>query len=189
MNGESAYARAYARALYGSAQARHEVDGVTQDILALERQWVGSPELRHFCKRGMLGSPAVRARSVEKLWGGTFTRTMIFFLSVLAQRDHLGMVPLITGQYQKMDDRAQGRSDVRISFACEPGEEEIGQIRKLVADAYGPVMKVAVRVDPALIAGTRFFVNDRRVDASLAGRLARLRAGLTKPQQPGKAAS
>ncbi len=189
MNAESAYARAYARALYGSAQARHEADGVTQDVLALDRQWKGSPELRQFCRSHLPGSPADRARAVEKLWGDTFTRTMIFFLSVLAQRDHLGLVPLIAGQYQKMDDRAQGRSDVRISFACEPGEEEIGQIRKLVADAYGPVMKVAVRVDPALIAGARFFVNDRRVDASLAGRLARLRVGLSKPLQPGKAAS
>jgi len=187
VNGESAYARAYARALYGSAQARRETDGVTRDVQALERQWKGSPELRRFCRCRLPGRPADRAQSVEKLWGGTFTRTMLVFLSVLAQRNHLGLVPLITGAYQKLDDRALGRSDVRISFACEPGEEEIGQIRKLVADAYGPLMKVAVRVDPSLIAGAQFFVNDRRVDASLAGRLARLRAGLTKPLQPGKA--
>ena len=189
MIGEGVYARAYARALYGSAQASHEADGVTQDVLALERQWNGSPELRQFCRSHLPGSPADRARSVGKLWDGTFTRTMLFFMSVLAQRDHLGLVPLITGEYQKLDDRALGRSDVRISFACEPGEEEIGRVRKLVADAYGPVMKVAVRVDPSLIAGARFFVNDRRVDASLAGRLARLRVGLSKPLQPGKAAS
>ena len=189
MINDGVYARAYSRALYGAAEARHEEAGVTQDVLALERQWYGSPELRQFCRSHLPGSPRDRARSVEKLWGETFTPTMMFFLAMLAQRDHLGLVPLIAQQYQKQDDRAQGRSDVRMSFACEPDEEQIGKIRRLVADALGPVMKVSVRVEPALIAGVRFSVNDKRVDASLAGRLARLRVGLSKPMQPGVAAS
>ncbi len=187
MTDDGVYARAYARALHGAAAARHEESGVTEDVLALERQWHGSPELRRFCRSHQSGSPRNRARAVEQLWGNTFTQAMVFFLAMLARRDHLGLLPLITRQYQKQDDHAQGRSDVRMSFACEPGEEQIDRIRQLVAEACGPVMKVNVRVDPSLIAGVRFSVNDKRVDASLAGRLARLRVGLSKPMQPGKA--
>ena len=189
MTDDGVYARAYARALYGAATARHEEPNVTDDVLALELQWKGSPELRRFCRSHQPGSPRDRARSVEQLWDKTFTPTMMFFLAMLAQRDQMGLVPLIIQQYQKLDDCAQGRSDVRVSFACEPDEGQIGQIRRLVADACGPVMKLNVRVDPALIAGVRFSVNDKRVDASLAGRLARLRVGLSKPMQPGMAAS
>ena len=189
MNGDGVYARAYARALYGSATARHEENDVTQDLLALEQQWDGSAELRRFCRSHLKGSPRDRAQAVEKLWDGTFSPTLIRFLAMLAQRDQLSLLPLIIQQYQKLDDRAQQRSDVRMSFACEPAEDQINRIRQLVAEACGPVMKVSVRVDPALIAGVRFTVNDKRVDASLAGRVARLRYGLSKPMQPGKAAS
>jgi len=189
MNGEDVYARAYARALYGTVAARHEEASVMLDVQALERQWNGSPELRRFCKSHLPGSPLNRARIVEQIWGESFGRTLMRFLALLAQRDHLSLMPLIILYYQKMDDRAQGRSDVRMSFACEPDDAQVGRIRQLVADACGPVMKTSVQVDPSLIAGVRFFVNDKRVDASLAGRLARLRYGLSRPMQAAVAAS
>ena len=189
MSDDTVYARAYARALYGSAVARLEAASVTQDVFALEQQWNGSPELRQFCRSHLLGSPRDRAQMVKSIWGETFTRTLTYFLSLLAQRAQLALLPLIIQQYQKMDDRARGRSDVCISFACDPSDGQIERVQKLVSDAYGPVMKLQVKVDPSLIAGVRFSVNDKRVDASLAGRLARLRYGLSKPMQPGEAAS
>lgn len=189
MNDDGVYARAYARALYGAATARHEEASVTLDILALELQWNGSPELRSFCRSHLRGSPSDHAQTVADLWGETFTPTIISFLAMLAQHDQLSLIPHVLQQYQKLDDRAKKRSDVRMSFACEPEEEQINRIRQLVTDACGPVMKVSVRVDPALIAGVRFTFNDQRVDASLAGRITRLRYGLSKPMQPEKAAS
>ena len=79
MTDDGVYARAYARALYGAATARHEEPNVTDDVLALELQWKGSPELRRFCRSHQPGSPRDRARSVEQLWGKTFTPTMMFF--------------------------------------------------------------------------------------------------------------
>jgi F0F1-type ATP synthase delta subunit len=42
-------------------------------------------------------------------------------------------------------------------------------------------MEVTVLTDPELIAGMRLFVDDTRIDASLAGRLKRLRVSLRKP--------
>jgi len=188
MIGEGVYARAYARALLRAATAGGEVDRVTQDVAALELQWNGSPELRRFCRSHLPGSSLDHVRLVDQLWGDTFTRTLKFFLGVLAQWDHLRLVPLVAQQYQALADRAQGCSKVQASFACEPGQDEVDRVRQLVADAYGPVMKLNVRVDASLIAGVRLLINDRRVDASLAGRLARLRYGLSKPMQPGMAA-
>lgn len=188
MIGEGVYARAYARALLRAATAGGEVDRVTQDVAALERQWDGSPELRRFCRSHLPGSPLDHVRLVERLWGDTFTRTLKFFLGVLAQWDHLRLLPLIIQQYQAQADRARGCNAVQASFACEPGLGELDRVRRLVADAYGPVMRLNVRVDPGLIAGVRLSINDKRVDASLAGRLARLRNGLSKPMRHGAAA-
>ena len=189
MIGEGVYARAYARALFGSAVQRGELDGVTQDVLALEKQWQGSPELRSFCQSHLPGDPRNHARIVDQIWGATFTPTVKYLLRILAQWDHLRLIPLITMHYQAFVDRARHCSNVHAYFACEPRQEEISLIRQMVTDAHGPVMKLAVAVDPTLIAGVRIFINDKRVDASLAGRLTRMRYGLSKPMQLEAAAS
>ncbi len=183
MIAEGVYARAYARALLGSAGLRHELDGVTQDMLALELQWKGSPELRHFCMRHLPGSPRQQAQLVDQVWGQTFTPTVILFLELLAQWGHLRLIPLITGQFQALADRAQGRHNVVATFACEPRPEEVERVRQRVAEVYGPIIRLMVKVDPALLAGVCIRINDKQVDASLAGRIARLKNGLKKPMQ------
>ena len=186
---DGVYARAYARALFGSAVQRGELDSVTQDVLALEKQWQGSPELRRYCLSHLPGSPIHHARNVDQIWGVTFTQTVKLLLRMLALWDHLRLIPLITEHYQALVDREQGCSNVQAFFACEPRQAEIDQVRRLVADAYGPVMKLTVNLDPGLIAGVRIFINDKRVDASLAGRLARMKYGLSKPMHLEEAAS
>jgi F0F1-type ATP synthase delta subunit len=78
---------------------------------------------------------------------------------------------------------------VEALFACEPQPGEVARVRQMVTDAYGPVFKLAVRVEPALLAGVRLRIDDRQVDASLAGRITRLKNGLLKPMRLDAAAS
>ena len=189
MIGEGVYARAYARALFGSAVQRGELESVTQDVLALEKQWQGSQELRSFSQSHLPGDLRNHARIVDQIWGSSFTHSVIHLLKILAQWDHLRLIPLITRHFQAFADRAQNCSNVHAWFASEPRQEEITHVRQLVADAYGPVMKLTVAVDPSLIAGVRIFINDKRVDASLAGRITRMRYGLSKPMHLEEAAS
>ncbi len=183
MIGEGVYARAYARALLESMVTRDEMENVTQDILALERQWHGSPELRQFCTRHLPGSPRNQAERVGQVWGHTFTPKVLLFLKLLTQWGHLRLIPLITEQFQVLADRAQGCHSVLATFACEPLPAEVERVRQLVAEAYGPVIKLAIKVDPTLLAGVRIRINDKQVDASLSGRIDRLKNGLKKPMQ------
>ncbi len=189
MIGETVYARAYARALLGAAQDHHELESVMQDVQALERQWQGSPELRQFCFRHLPGAPSLRSKVVGQLWGDTFSRTILKLLELLAQWGHLQLIPLITERFQVFADRAQGCRNVVALFACEPQPGEVARVRQMVTDAYGPVFKLAVRVEPALLAGVRLRIDDRQVDASLAGRITRLKNGLLKPMRLDAAAS
>lgn len=178
---EGVYARAYARALLGTAQARHEVERVTQDMLALDQQWRGSPELRSFCHSHQHGVPSQRSRVIAQIWGSTFSMTSILLLERLAAWGLLHLLPLTIACFHELSDRAAGCHNVKAVFACEPQEAELAHVRKMVTDAYGPIFRLDVQVDPALLAGACFRIDDRLVDASLAGRLARLKLGLLKP--------
>jgi F0F1-type ATP synthase delta subunit len=70
---------------------------------------------------------------------------------------------------------------VEAAFAVAPTAETLALAHKLVAKAYGPGVELAPTIDPALIAGFRLVLDGRRVDASMAGRLQRMRMGLRNP--------
>ena len=170
MIGEGVYARAYARALFGSAETRNEMDSVTQDVLALVQQWYGSPELRLFCTSHLPGSPRQKAQLVEQVWGHSFSPTVILFLELLVQWGHLRLIPQIAEQFQTLSDRACGCHNVVATFACEPQPAEIERVRQLVAEEYGPVIKLTVIVKPELLAGVCARAAGFSGDAPRAGR-------------------
>lgn len=189
MIAESVYARAYARALLGVATARSELARVTQDIDALEAQWKGSPELRRVCvgrMRSLTGKPS---GLITEVWGDTLSGTVRLFLEKLLEVGHLRLLPQVIDRFHELADRAAGRHKVEACFACEPQERELGRVRQLVSAAYGPNFSFDVRVESALLAGVRLRIDDRLVDATLAGRLSRLKHDLMKPMRPDAAAN
>jgi F-type H+-transporting ATPase subunit delta len=174
------YARAFARALQGAAAARREEAQVTANVAALEQLWEMSPEWRRFCRTRLPGGARVRVKRVRRLFADTLPEIVMQFIEAVAQHDQLALLPDICAQYQQLAARARGCTQVQMRFACEPTEDQIARVRNWVAATRGPEMAVTVLTDPELIAGMRLFVDDMRVDASLAGRLKRLRAGLRK---------
>ncbi len=175
------YAQAFARALHGAAAARREETLVTANVVALEQLWQVSPEWRQFCRTRQPGGIRARVKQVRQLFEGKLPEIVVRFLEAVAQHDQLALLPDICVQYQQLAARARGCSRVQMSFACEPTEEQVARVRNWVAATRGPEMEVTVLTDPELIAGMRLFVDDTRIDASLAGRLKRLRVSLRKP--------
>jgi len=178
---EGVYASAYARALLGAAAAQRAVAAVTSDLRALEDQWNGSVEFRRFCHGRHQTIPGQRAQTVRDIWGDSLAPVTLGFLALLADWGQLHLLPLIVDRFVELADRAAGRHKADAAFACEPIPDELDRVRRMIADAYGPLVDLAVRVEPALLAGVRLRIDDRLVDASLAGRLARLKKGLLKP--------
>ncbi len=174
------YARAFARALQGAATARREEAQVTANVVALEQLWEMSPEWRQLCCSRQPGGARVRVKRVRQLFADALPEIVMRFIEAVAQHDQLALLPDIFAQYKQLAARARGCAQVQMFFACDPTEDQIARVRDWVAATRGPEMEVTVRTDPELIAGMRLFVDDMRVDASLAGRLKRLRAGLRK---------
>jgi F-type H+-transporting ATPase subunit delta len=175
------YARAFARALQGAAAARREEARVTANVAALEQLWEISPEWRQFCRTRIPGGARARVERVQQLFADALPVVVMQFIEAVAHHDQLALLPDICAQYQRLAAQARGCSRVQMSFACEPTEDQVARVRNWVAATRGPEMEVTVLTDPKLIAGMRLFVDDTRIDASLAGRLKRLRAGLRKP--------
>jgi len=172
---------AYARGLFKTAQALGQEARVSADIRALDEQWKGSPELRMLCTGHLRGNTVHHAKVVRDLWGTSFSVPLMTLLETLAKKELLRLIPHIVSFYNDLMDIAHKCLHVEARFAVKPDEAMIMGVHDLVRTKYGREYRIIAIVDPGLIAGFQITINDIRIDASLAGRLKRLRQALHKP--------
>lgn len=175
------YGRAFARALCNVAAQQKAIDHVARDMQMLLEQWQTIPELRAFCCHQYQSTQIKREKMVHALWSTSVNPLTLNCLVLLARKKQLHLVPRIGREFEYLADQQRGYNQVRMVFATAPDTAEINKIKELIAGSFGQLMRVTTEVDSKLIAGVQFYINDRRVDASLAGRLERLRAGLLQP--------
>ena len=174
-------ARAYARGLLKTAQTLEMEAQVSEDIRALNAQWKGSRELQTFCMGHLRGNSIHHVQMVKDLWGTTFSVPVMVLLEDLAKGETLRLIPHVVSIYNELRDIALKRSHVEARFAVKPDEATLKGVHALIRARYSREYRIVVTVDPELIAGFQIIINDIRVDASLAGRLKRLRQALRKP--------
>jgi len=177
----STYARAYSRALYLSAVERQELPVVVEDMNALAAQWRESKELRIFCKQHQSGNTHSHEHWVDTLWGTTFSNSLLVLLRALAHRGQLELIPSILEHFHERYDRERHCAHVTLTFAEPPTDDMVDQMREKILKDRGGTLQMQVTVNPELIAGFVVTLNDQRIDASMSGRLNRLRLGLQKP--------
>jgi F-type H+-transporting ATPase subunit delta len=106
---------------------------------------------------------------------GTPTRNLVL---LLARRGRLAILPRVADELARLVDREHGVvvADVTSAQPLEPAD--LAAIAERVAATAGARVEVRATVDPELIGGLTVRVGDRLIDASVRGRLARLRDSL-----------
>lgn len=178
MNDPTVYAQSYARALMESAAERNQLTRVREDMAALQEQWEGSEVLRAFAAHAPGGIPAEHAALVRDIWGKTFSPLSLVMLETAAEWRDLPLIPQIIKQFFAFADAAESRVHVLARFAVAPDEAGVAKLRQQAEETYGHNVEMTVSVDPSLLAGMVIRIGDKRIDASLAGRVARLKRGL-----------
>jgi len=182
MHCEDELARPYARALAQAARTLGILPRVRGDMEALALQWEDSEPLRGWnVALGRL-SRAARRAAVREVWGDTFSEPVLLLLETLAEHRQLPLLPSVLFLFRRFADAAEGRLDVQLVFAAEPSEATLALLTAKVKAAYGAGSRIRTTVDPALGAGLMIRAGNLQLDASLAGRLRRLRQAFDRAQ-------
>ena len=168
--------RMYARALFQAAQEQGRVEAVQGDLGAFADAVEGSPELAAFLSNPQV-DPAAKAGVLGELSEGA-DELVRNFLHLIAAKGRAGQVAGIRDEFQALVDRAQGRIAVELTTAFELSDEEAAAIVSQIEQASGQSVEAVRKVDPALIGGMVLQAGSLRVDASVRGRIERLRQGL-----------
>jgi F-type H+-transporting ATPase subunit delta len=141
---------------------------------AIER----TPELREVLRNPQLETQA-KGRILADLAGDEH---VLFrnFLQLVAEKGRAGELEDIAREFERLMAREERRLTVELITARELTEAEAGEIIGQIEQAAGRKVEATRSVDPDLIGGFVLQAGSYRADASVRGRLERLRQELVR---------
>jgi F-type H+-transporting ATPase subunit delta len=149
-------------------------EALTDFAAAIEQ----TPELAMVLRNPQL-EPAVKARILSDIAGDDeplFTN----FLHLSAEKGRAGEIVEIAREFERLIAREERRLTVELTTARELSDDEAKAIVAQIEKAAGRKVEATRRVDPDLVGGIVLQAGEYRVDASIRGRLERLRQELIK---------
>lgn len=169
--------RMYARALYEAARDADRVAVVRGELHELADALDASPELAGFLANPQL-DPAAKAEVLAEVSEGA-DDLVRNFLKLVASKGRAGELRAMAEELDAIVDRAEGRVQVALTTAHELTDDEAAAIVGRIEEASGTRMEAVRSVDPSLVGGMILQAGSLRVDASVRGRLERLRRELS----------
>jgi F-type H+-transporting ATPase subunit delta len=168
--------RVYARALYDAAKERQSVEPVQEELNDFVAAVRDVPELRAVLRNPQI-DPRAKAAALEAVTGGGHDIVRNFLL-LLTEKGRIADVEEIAREFDRLVAREQGQLTVELTTAQELSDEEARRIVDQIEQASGRKVEATRSVDPDLIGGIVLQAGSFRLDASVRGRLNRLRQDL-----------
>ena len=137
-----------------------------------------SPELRAVLRNPQL-EPAAKAGILSDLVGDD-EPLLKNFLLLIAEKGRAGELEEIAREFERLMAREEQRLTVELTTARELSEDEANAILQEIEKAAGRKVDATRTVDPDLVGGIVLQAGSYRVDASVRGRLERLRQTLVR---------
>jgi F-type H+-transporting ATPase subunit delta len=163
----------YARALYEAANERNRLAPVREELGEFIAAQAQVPELRALLRNPQLDQRA-KAAALEQLLGGA-EELVRNFLLLLVDKGRAGEIEEIAREFERLAAKQEGILDVELTTAVELSDDEAGQVIEQIEQASGRKVEAMRSVDPDLIGGIVLQAGSLRLDASVRGRLDRLR--------------
>jgi F-type H+-transporting ATPase subunit delta len=168
--------RIYARALFEAAESAGRIDAVDRDLAEFVAALGETPELHGFLANPQL-QPGAKAEVLQQLTQGA-DELVANTLRLLAEKGRAGEIAQVYEEFRAFVDRARGRVAVELTTAHELSDDEARAIVDKIEKASGRTVEATRTVDTDLIGGMILQAGSLRVDASVRGRLERLRREL-----------
>ena len=125
------------------------------------------PDLRKFIVSKDVVSPERKKELLAGALGGKMSPQLEKFADLLIQNGRMDFLPEILHSFTEMHDRADGIRRARLTVVREAPESLIKNLRTLVKEKTGDDVEIEVIIDPSVIGGFVFDIDDYLLDASV----------------------
>jgi len=168
--------RIYAQSLLDAAKGKGRLARVREEFAEFARAVRASRELR-----ALLRNPQIDSRAKGAALGAVLAEAdELFrnFVRLLADKGRIDQVEEVHEEFERLIAREERVLKLELTTAVELSDAEAEEIRKKIEKASGRKVEAVRSVDPSLIGGVVVQAGSLRVDASVRGRLNKLRREL-----------
>jgi F-type H+-transporting ATPase subunit delta len=151
---------------------------VHEQLQQLSAAFADAPELRALLENPEMES-RVKADVLAQVAAGA-DEVVVNFLRLIAEKGRAGELAEIVDELDGLVAAENRILDVELTTATELTDDEFGRILAQIEGASGRKVQASRKVDPDLIGGIVLQAGSMRLDASVRGRLQRLRHDLAQ---------
>ena len=170
--------RKYAQALYEAAFDAERLTGVREALAGFLKAEREVPELRSVLANPELDS-ASKVALLDDLLAGE-EPLVHNFLRLLAEKERITALEEIVREFEVLVAAGEKRLRVVVTTAQELTEEEASALIGRIETATGRQVEARRHVDPSMIGGLIVRAGSLRLDASIRGRIEKLRTELVE---------
>jgi F-type H+-transporting ATPase subunit delta len=168
--------RVYARALFDAALEEKKLEPVREQLAQVVAAEAEVPELRELLRNPQLDPEARKAALGDLLVDSE--ELLRNFLLVLVDKGRTGQLEEIGREFERLVARHEGIIHAELTTAIELSDVEARDLLGRIEESTGRKVEATRKVDPDLIGGIVLQIGSHRLDASVRGRLERLRREL-----------
>ena len=168
----SVTAHRYAQAAFEVSREDNATARWLQDLVRARDALTKSDVSQYFRDPAISGEEKLRA--VETLVPGLHPHVLNLVKTLVARR-RLILLSSITDEFSSLEREARGLSEAQVTVARPLTPAETDDIARRIGSMTGTTVEVKTVVDPSILGGVVVRIGDRLFDASVSGRLERLR--------------
>lgn len=168
--------RIYANALFEAAKEQGRLDAALADLHSFAEAVDEVPELRALLLNPELDS-RLKRDALENVLGDADELVRNFVLLVV-EKGRADELEAMVEEFDALVAAEEGILDVELTTAVELSDDEATKILGQIEDVSGRRLRASRKVEPTLIGGFVLQAGSYRADASVRGRLERLRREL-----------
>ena len=166
-------AQVYARSLFEVAKENEELDEIHEQLGEFADALAENRELQVFFFSPYFSS-AEKKEGVDKVIDGG-NEYLVNFLKLIAERHRMPALFRMRREFDALWRQENQLLEVRITSAVDLDEELVKTIGRRIEEQTGKQIDLDANVDPDVIGGLVLRVGNKVMDASVRGRLDRLR--------------
>ena len=117
---------------------------------------------------------------MEQLLGRRISRQALNLALLLTRRGRFGILPAVSAEYDAMVRESRGIVAATVTTPTPLSTKDLAAVRTRVEQLAGSHVELDAETDPSLVGGLTVKIGDRLIDASVRGRLERLRGQLVQ---------
>ena len=156
----------YSEVIFELAEEAGVIESVMEDLTCVEKVLKAEPEFAILLSLQTIKGQE-KSEIIRRVFRGKVNNLTLDFLSVLARRNRMNFLASIADRYEMLVDVYQQRSLIEVTLAKAPDDEQVKRLRENLSKAIDGKVKLAVHIEPAIIAGIIIKKGDRLVDNSV----------------------